>query len=256
VSEETRKKAGEKNRREIEKRIRGTLDGNPALASAEANPKDSKPSRSDERKKQIRKNGRNRERALEIAQCFELIAPTTNAGSDGVLAQNEDLEALAAAIRQGRADLLELALSARQCSAPPETPDSRLMNGNGDLAAKAKAKERRVTFERSFKNTPERKRAVAEWAAYLLANGYCDLVGGISPEISKAAIISTLEVIFPEESRAIPPISNKKAHAAFWVSVGVESEQSRGSEPKDINDMINRLKKWVAKKSDSQGFQK
>ena len=49
-----------------------------------------------------------RAKALEINKCFEMLAPTTDVFRDESVFSRAELEPLAAAIREGRHDLLEL----------------------------------------------------------------------------------------------------------------------------------------------------
>lgn len=192
---------------------------------------------------------RDRERALEIQRCFEMIAPTSGRLVSDILSSSEDLEPLAAAIREGRLDLLELALSARHCSAPPETPDLRIMNGSGSEELKAEACRRRTAFESKFRNSPEFLKEVAKWAVYLLSTGWCVQVGDVGGEFNKGDILGFLEMSFPEAFAAIPPATNKKAHAAFWAAVGVEIEQSRGWASIEVAEKLKEIKGLIQKRN-------
>lgn len=176
-----------------------------------------------------------RAKALEINECFEMLAPTTDAFLDEAVFSREELEPLAAAIREGRHDLLELALSARHCSAPPENLDSRILLSAASAKEKAEAHKRREEFETSFRRSPKMLRKVAEWMVYLLVNGHCRQVRD-AKDLRKDDVLEFIEKTFPEarlldpsyEKPVIPPQENKKARAEFWRRAGVNLEQSRG----------------------------
>jgi hypothetical protein len=115
------------------------------------------------------------------------------------------------------------------------------MNGNGSEELKAEARRRRTAFEREFRNSPEFLKEVAKWAVYLLSAGWCVQVGDDGGEFNKRDILDFLEVSFPEAFAAIPPATNKKAHAAFWAAVGVEIEQSRGYTSADVRKKLKEI---------------
>jgi hypothetical protein len=196
-----------------------------------------------------------RAKALEIANCFEMIAPTAAKNSmfphDGI-SRSEDLEPLAAAIREGRQDLFELALSARHCSAPPETHDLRVLNSDASECEKAEASKRREAFERSFRHSPEMLRTVVEWMVYLLVNGHCRQVGE-AKNLSKADVLEFIEKTFPEaqlvnsayEKPVVPERGNKKARAEFWRRAGVDPDQSRGERPAAVRAMMKRIESAI-----------
>lgn len=189
-----------------------------------------------------------RAKALEISGCFEMLAPTTDVFRDESVFSREELEPLVAAIREGRHDLLELALSARHCSAPPENPNIRVLSSDASAEEKTEAHKRREEFKKSFRHSPEMLRTVAEWMAYLLVNGHCLQVGK-PKNWSKADVLEFIEKTFPEaqlldagyEKPVIPTPGNKKARAEFWRRAGVDLEQSRGEKPAEFKAKLKQI---------------
>lgn len=195
-----------------------------------------------ERKQKLDVNRSNRERALQIQQCFHLIAPPR--GRKVISYEKEDLEPLAAAIREGRLDLLELAMSARHCSDLPENSDSLIIaDQTASEQSKKDAEIRRHLFEKKFRESEEMLSNAAKWAVYLIVTGYTLPLGDLGSIIKKHDIMDFLENYFPQVYKAIPPISNKKAFAQFWEDIGIEIDQVRGSMQIEIKQILSAMKK-------------
>jgi hypothetical protein len=210
------------------------------------------------KKRRLAEKRQNRERALKIKNCLEIIAPVSvSPDDDPDLPENyqihrDDIEPLVSAIREGRLDLLKLALSARHCATPPDTQDTRIMHGDGPEEEKTAARLRKEKADHEFRHSKERLEEAAKWAAFLFVNGWCVQVGADARDWNKGDIVEFLEASYPEVAAAIPNPSNKKAHAAFWDAVGEEIPQSRGWQPGPVKRKIKDIKAAI-KKRQAQG---
>ena len=190
----------------------------------------------------------NRLRALEICRCFDMIAqddqssPVADDGKE-YLIHRDDLDPLASALREGRLDLIELAMSARRCQVLPillQKPDA--------------PKAERVVAVSEIGKSKDGLEAM-KWAAFLFLNGWFSWEGieGKTARIHKMSahkasawakcdILAFLETVFPNELAAAIP-TGKRELAAFWKSIGAEGlKKGNGELPTPTKDALHSIR--------------